>query len=208
MSRFSSFFRPILTTLLLFSAVSLSGFCPEAPEAAGLPPQETLRSIGASMEAADTASFSKLVDLDGISKQALSELAKLASDPHTSQWMPPTLALMASHGGLTNARVQSFLASEIREFVLYGVGSGGFGGRPVNDYKSQSMFGPLFAMASLGKKQITKISAPPNRSPEAGSFCLLRFMTKTAMTTLWKAFFPLRGTAGASLASIISRNSF
>lgn len=57
MSRFSSFFRPILTTLLLFSAVSLSGFCPEAPEAAGLPPQETLRSIGASMEAADTASF-------------------------------------------------------------------------------------------------------------------------------------------------------
>ena len=146
MSRFSSFFRPILTTLLLFSAVSLSGFCPEAPEAAGLPPQETLRSIGASMEAADTASFSKLVDL-----------AKLASDPHTSQWMPPTLALMASHGGLTNARVQSFLASEIREFVLYGVGSGGFGGRPVNDYKSQSMFGPLFAMASLGKKQITKI---------------------------------------------------
>ena len=63
MSRFSSFFRPILTTLLLFSAVSLSGFCPEAPEAAGLPPQETLRSIGASMEAADTASFSKLVDL-------------------------------------------------------------------------------------------------------------------------------------------------
>lgn len=157
MSRFSSFFRPILTTLLLFSAVSLSGFCPEAPEAAGLPPQETLRSIGASMEAADTASFSKLVDLDGISKQALSELVKLASDPHTSQWMPPTLALMASHGGLTNARVQSFLASEIREFVLYGVGSGGFGGRPVNDYKSQSMFGPLFAMASLGKKQITKI---------------------------------------------------
>ena len=49
------------------------------------------------------------------------------------------------------------VASEIREFVLYGVGSGGFGGRPVNDYKSQSMFGPLFAMASLGKKQITKI---------------------------------------------------
>ena len=159
MSRFSSFFRPILTTLLLFSAVSLSGFCPEAPEAAGLPPQETLRSIGASMEAADTASFSKLVDLDGISKQALSELAKLASDPHTSQWMPPTLALMASHGGLTNARVQSFLASEIREFVLYGVGSGGFGGRPVNDYKSQSMFGPLFAMASLGKKQIKAYQA-------------------------------------------------
>jgi len=151
-----SFLQPLLTAVLLFCSAIC--FSPASEAAQG--PQEALSAIGASMESADTASFSKLVDLDGISRQALGDLAKLASDPNTSQWMPPTLALMASKGGLTNSHVQSFLASEIREFVLYGVGSGGFGGRPVNDYKSRSMFGPLFAMASLGKKQITKIGTP------------------------------------------------
>lgn len=123
-------------------------------------PRSCLEMIAASMDEANATRFSSLVDVEGIASDALADLEKLSTDPQTSQWLPPSITLMASHGALTSKALQGFLASEVREFVLYGVGSGGFGGRSVGNYRSTSMLGPLFAMASSGKKEIRGIGMP------------------------------------------------
>ena len=123
-------------------------------------PLACLEGLSAAMKAGDADGFASLVDIDAIAAQALEELEKASTDPHLSQWLPPVVSLMASKGALTNATIQPFMVREIRSFVLYGVGSGAFGGAPATDYKSASMLGPLFAMASMGEKTIGGAGEP------------------------------------------------
>ena len=123
-------------------------------------PQACLEGISVAMQAGDADGFASLVDIDAIAAQGLEELEKASKDPNLAQWLPPVVSLMASKGALTNATVQPFMVREIRNFVLFGVGSGAFGGAPATDYKSASMLGPLFAMASMGKKTIGQIGTP------------------------------------------------
>ena len=145
-------------TVLALALVLQPAIAGEARAAAS--PQACLEGISAALQAGDADGFASLVDIDAIAAQGLEELEKASRDPHLAQWLPPVVSLMASKGALTNDTVQPFMVREIRNFVLFGVGSGAFGGAPATDNKSASMLGPLFAMASMGKKTIGQIGEP------------------------------------------------
>ncbi|MDR2056625.1 MAG: hypothetical protein LBQ10_12285, partial [Desulfovibrio sp.] len=57
-------------------------------------------------------------------------------------------------------QVRNLLISETRAFVLNGVGSGAFAGRPPSGRAAQGLFAPLFAGASTGRKEIRDIGLP------------------------------------------------
>ena len=77
--------------------------------------------------------------------------------PEYAGQMPPMLALLVNQNAFTSPVTQDLLLSEVRKFVRYGVGSGAFAGKKVENYKGESMMAPLFSLISMGKKEITKI---------------------------------------------------
>ena len=160
----------MLGTVLALALVLQAALAGEAFAASS--PQACIEGISAAMKAGDADGFEALVDVDALAAQGLAELEKASRDPHVSQWIPPVVSLMASKGALTSAAVQPFMVREIRNFVLYGVGSGAFGGAPATGYKSASMLGPLFAMVSMGEKSI---GAPGASEPMDGGRMLVRF---------------------------------
>ena len=127
-------------------------------------PKACVQAMADAVDGADADSFARLVNMDAIVRQAVRDLSVLAEDPQTSQWLPPAITLMASKGGLKGDFMQNFLAQEVENFVLWGVGSGSFAGTPSpNAYKAKGLLAPLFSMASVGRKEVTRIGVPtPN----------------------------------------------
>ena len=121
--------------------------------------RESLAQIQAAIDNADSAAFEKLVDLDGIIENALDVFIAKMRDPEFAGRIPPILALaLVQPAG--RDKIKGLLASAGREFVLYGVGSGAFAGKKTGQAQGGGMLAPLFAQASLGRKEITDIGDP------------------------------------------------
>ena len=112
------------------------------------------------IETSDAAAFDKRVDIQGIARTIFFELEKASNDEQLSRWLPPVVTFMASQGALTNSLTIGFLTGEVREFVLYGVGSGAFAGSMTREYESSSILAPLFSMVSMGRKEIREVGVP------------------------------------------------
>lgn len=113
-------------------------------------PTRCLDSIGRAIDAADSAAFARLVDVDGLVEQALSLFLQELARPENAAQLPPMLALLLSGAG---EGVRALLRNEARAFVLNGVSSGVFAGRQPRG-GGQGLLAPLFADASLGRKEL------------------------------------------------------
>ena len=123
-------------------------------------PRSCLANMMQAVETRDTSLFERQADIEGLTRQVFAELEHMAGDEQRARWLPPLVTLLASQGALTSSLTSGFLVSEVRAFVLYGVGSGAFAGQKVPGYTSESMLSPLFDMVSMGRKEIRDMGVP------------------------------------------------
>lgn len=133
--------------------------CPAA-QAAVTDPRQCVLEAGRAVDAADTAAFERLVDVDSILEQALDIFVRQARAPQGAKDLPPMLALLFSQAASkdgASGNVRNLLLSESRAFVLNGVASGAFAGRKVTGAEAQGLLAPLFADASTGRKEVRQV---------------------------------------------------
>lgn len=130
-------------------------FLPGAALAGDAP--QVLADIGAAVDAGNQAAFERLVDVDGILGQALDVFLAEAARPEGA--LPPMLAIMLSQAAGQPA-ARNLLLREARAFVLNGISSGAFAGKKLNNAQQQGLLAPLFALASIGRKEIRGVGTP------------------------------------------------
>lgn len=155
-------FAPLLLALLLALSQLAAG-----PAAAAAPaddagaPARCLAETARAIDAGDVAAFERQVDVDAILEQAMSLVMEAVADPGSTSVMPPMLALVFSQAaGNGGAAVRNLLKNEARAFVLNGVASGAFAGRRPTGNAAGGLLAPLFADASLGRKEIRATGTP------------------------------------------------
>ena len=147
----------VLLLLLLVPALPSLAAGPATDAGA---PARCLAEAGAAIDNADVAAFERQVDVDAILEQAMNHLMRVMEQPETAAGMPPLLGLVFSQAaGDGGAAVRTLLKSEARAFILNGVASGAFAGRPATGGGS-GLLAPLFADASLGRKEIREVGSP------------------------------------------------
>ncbi len=127
---------------------------------------DCLVAVGEALDSADTALFQRKVDVVALVSQAIDVFVGCASDPQMAQAMPPMLTLILSQAAKNDATgkaIKSMLFTECRAFLLQGVASGAFAGRPTGRNAGQGMLAPLFANASMGRKEIAAIGEPESQ---------------------------------------------
>ncbi len=144
-----------LAAVLLCCCLLLPARLPAAGD-----PRSCIEELGTAMEMADPDAFERRLDIEGVAGQVFDEIEAMARDGQRARLMPPMLALMASQGAFSSGFTRPLLLGEVRGFVRWGVGSGSFAGRRVENYRSDSMLAPLFALVSTGRKEITRIDTP------------------------------------------------
>lgn len=121
-------------------------------------PEECLAEISEAMEAGDSARFEELIDLNPILESSLDTFLREAAKPENASSLPPMLAMLfTQNAGQAGQAVKGMLIAAARAFVLGGVSSGAFAGRQLDQSQSQNLLTPLFAQASVGRKEIRNI---------------------------------------------------
>lgn len=126
----------------------------------GQTPSGAVRGAAQALDTADAALLDQLVDVEGLIGQAVDIFLDDAATPQGQASLPPVLGMiLSSVGSSAQARssVRSLLQSEAGEFVRYGVRSGNFAGKPRDVAPPSGMLAPLFADASLGRKEIRNV---------------------------------------------------
>jgi hypothetical protein len=116
--------------------------------------------IGKAIDEADSAAFEKLVDINAILNMALAVFLRDLEAMQAAGEVPPVLALLFSRAAMRDVvgeQVRTLLINETKAFVLNGVDSGAFAGRPPSARAAQGLLAPLFADASTGRKEIRDI---------------------------------------------------
>ncbi|MDR3357372.1 MAG: hypothetical protein LBN96_00625 [Desulfovibrio sp.] len=128
--------------------------------------------IGKAIDDANVAAFEKLVDINAILDAALNIFLRDLDAMQAAGELPPMLALLFSGAAMRDAagaQVRNLLINETRAFVLNGVDSGAFAGRPPGGRAARGLLAPLFAEASTGRKEIRDIGVPV---PEGGDWII------------------------------------
>ena len=137
-------------------------FCLATGAAWAESPRECVQEIGNAIENADQALFLRKVDLDALIHEGVNVFLAEANKPHNRKNMQPMLAILlqqaASNEGAGNA-MRTLLFQETRAFVLNGIRTGAFAGRKVPNAQKEGLLAPLFANASMGRKEIVQIAA-------------------------------------------------
>lgn len=126
-------------------------------------PAEHIKKIGEAVDNADSEAFLQLVDLDSILNNALAAFISEAKKPENASQLPPMLALVLGQiagNGQGAAGMRALLIGETRAFIVDGIDSGAFAGRKPDFSQARGMLAPLFANASLGRKEISHIGKP------------------------------------------------
>ncbi len=153
----ASRFLPVCLILFMFVCSIL--IVPEHAPAAG-DPRSCIQDLIKAVDNADPDAFEKRVDIEAVTRQIFDELEVMASMDEYASAMPPVLSLLASQGAFSNTLARQLLLNEVRSFVRYGVGSGAFAGKKVENFKRESVLTPLFEMVSMGRKEITSVGRP------------------------------------------------
>ncbi len=122
-------------------------------------PEQCLKDIGRAINAGDAAAFEKLVDVNGILEQALDVFLAEAAKPENAKEMPPMLAVMLAQAA-GQPDIRRLLLGEARSFLMNGIASGAFAGKKLDNRAQQCLLAPLFAQASIGRKEIHGIGNP------------------------------------------------
>lgn len=115
-----------------------------------------LAAISSAIDAGDTAAFNRLADMDAILNQSLDVFLVHAAKPENSSAIPPMLALMFTQAA-NQPTVRALLLQEARAFLLNGIATGAFAGKTLSAAQQQSLLAPLFARASIGRKEIRSL---------------------------------------------------
>lgn len=143
--------------LLVFGTLLLAG---PLQAVAQQDPRQCPKAIGQAIDAADLATFEKLVDLDGIIDEGVTLFLEEMRKPENARQLPPMLAMMFSRtasGDEMAKSIRTMLVGETRAFICNGVSSGAFAGRAPTGATQQGLLAPLFADASKGRKEIRSI---------------------------------------------------
>lgn len=122
-------------------------------------PDQCLNSISAAIDAGDSATFERLVDVDAILSQALDVFLSEASRQENARQLPPMLTLMLSQAA-SQPDLRNLLLREARSFIIDGVASGAFAGKKLPGATQQGLLAPLFAHASIGRKEVRGVGKP------------------------------------------------
>ncbi|MDR1855716.1 MAG: hypothetical protein LBR22_00935 [Desulfovibrio sp.] len=148
--------RLLLCLLLAFPMPARSAESPAAWSADG--PAACIKAIGDAVDRADVEEFKRRVDMDAILDDGVERFLKAASYPQVAEQLPPIAALIISQAQRSPQGRQSLkqlLVQQMSAFILRGVGSGAFGGRPSQG--GRDGIPPLLGDASMGRKHILSI---------------------------------------------------
>lgn len=123
-------------------------------------PEQAVLGLQRALNTSDAALLDRWADVDGVIGQAVDVFLEDARTPEGQALLPPMLAVVLSSvdsSPQAKALVRSTLQKEAGEFVRYGVRSGKFAGKPKEASPPSGMLAPLFADASLGRKEIRTI---------------------------------------------------
>jgi hypothetical protein len=112
--------------------------------------------IGKAIDAADSAAFERLVDMNAILDTALNLFLRETQKPETARGLPPLLAFMLSRATLEDSGegLHALILQEAKTVVNNGIASGAFAGHKLTYQAAQGLLAPLFADASAGRKEI------------------------------------------------------
>lgn len=136
-------------------------------------PHACLEAVAQAIADGDMTAFEQHVDVDGLLGTVVDKLFVEARRPENADKLPPMMHLMFSGAALADGggRVRKMLRGEARAFLRNGIVSGAFAGRtPGQDYRSEGLIAPLFAGASMGRKEIHGIGQ--TRAREGGGWTL------------------------------------
>ncbi|MEG2173223.1 MAG: hypothetical protein RRY29_08160 [Desulfovibrionaceae bacterium] len=129
--------------------------------------------IQQAIDIGDVALFEDHVDIDALVAAAVDYFLQDAQSPEGAARLSPVVAMIISSVG-TSADAQKTLRGlmgrEARNFVVYGVQSGHFAGEKRENVRPpEGLLAPLFADASLGRKEIRDKGAPRPASGAGGA---------------------------------------
>ncbi len=131
-------------------------------EASSVEARDCVIRIGQAIDEADVQSFSRLCDVDTLLEKGFDAFLQWSQKPEIVQRMQPMLAValaQAARDDSTGKTVRLLLLREFRAFLLDGIASGAFAGRKTGQRVQSGMLAPLFANASLGRKEIRNVEA-------------------------------------------------
>ena len=122
-------------------------------------PRDCVVRAGEALDRADAALFADNVDMDEVIHTGLEVFLAESKKPDVARELPPMLNLMLSQVSdpERGETLRVLLARETKAFVLGSIASGAFSGKKTAKGNSQGLFGPLFANASMGRKELIQI---------------------------------------------------
>lgn len=124
-------------------------------------PIESLREISAAIAEGNAVKFEQYVDIDAIISQGLDTFLKeIKNSQSYSQFGPILSMLFSSTAAQNDQSIRRLLTGELHAFITNGIANGSFGGRTGRQTQSQGFLAPLFANASMGRKEIREIGKP------------------------------------------------
>ena len=149
--------RPYFLPLLFLCGLLLAAAKALPAQAGEFTPEQVVRNLQKAVDKGDVALLDASADVEGVLGQAVDVFFKDIQKPEAQTSLPPALAMMLSSVASSEA-LRALLQREGASFVRYGVRSGHFGGQPRESEGLSGMLAPLFAEASLGRKEIRRIS--------------------------------------------------
>ena len=159
--------------LLAVALLAASAFVP-APclAAAEETPEAALRQVQTAIDTSDAALLEKYMDVGRIAPRGVDAFMAdlVARPPKAVSGGGETLPLLAMLSSAVQSGAQSqtaqtmkmLVAEETRKFVVWGVASGNFSGKPVKKERKATdggLFSPLFSDASVGRKELRSVKS-------------------------------------------------
>lgn len=125
---------------------------------------QALNAVQHAIDSGDVPLFQRHVDVDAIVAAAVDYFLRDAETPEGKARLSPVVAMIISSVGSSEdaqKTLRALVGREARNFVVYGVQSGNFAGTQRDNVPPpDGLLAPLFADASMGRKEIQNVGAP------------------------------------------------
>lgn len=147
-----------LSCALFCCLISAPAYAAEMRDARAQGPEQALKAVQSALDNGDVALFERHVDIDALVANAVEFFLQEAQSPEGKARLSPVIAMLlssVSYSDDAKLKVQALMGREARNFIVYGVQSGSFAGKKKDTVPPpDGLLAPLFADASLGRKEI------------------------------------------------------
>lgn len=161
--------RNFFQILLIFYCITFNSLVYAADK-----PENTLWEIQNAIDEANGSEFQNQVDLQPILQNLLNSFLKYCKKPDSALAGNVLIKLFTEQLEASPA-IKDLCLKEAETFVLNGINSGAFAGRPVNPANLSGLLSPIFANTSMGKKQIISVGEAKKANGE-GNIYLIPFV--------------------------------